>query len=167
MSPPSPELSARLREILDAGGGEPLDPAGAARFLPLLTLDSAARWGLDRDARWILVPEGGQPPTRFAPEAAHLFHEALERKRADFDDAVETAARAHGLPAEEVLFSFPAVEVIRAVLAREAAYLTHLALRWILPTELRALRREIHAVAVARGVPLPVRELAERLTVPE
>ena len=76
MSPPSPELEARLREILDAGGGEPLDPAGASRFLRLLTFESAARWGLDHDARWILVHEGGQPPTRYAPEVAYLFHES-------------------------------------------------------------------------------------------
>jgi len=161
------ELGAQVREILEAGGGEPLDAAGSARFLPLVTLDSGARVGLDHEARWILLPDDGRPAMRYAPEAAYLFHEALEWKRARFDDAVESAAGALGLPAEAVLFSFPAVEVIRAVLAKKAAYLTRLALQWILPTELRELRREIKEVTVTLDMPVPVKDLAGRLIVPE
>jgi hypothetical protein len=169
MMPPmtEPDLGARVREILEAGGGEAQDAAGAARFLLLVTLDSGARVGIDHEARWILLPEDGRPATRYAPEAAYLFHEALEWKRGRFDDAVEAAARALGLPAEAVLFSFPAVEVIRAVLAKEVSYLTRLALQWMLPTELRALRREIQAVTVSLAMPRPVKDLAERLIVPE
>lgn len=158
------DLVPRLREILDAGGGE---PAGAERFVPLLTLDSGARCGLDRDARWLLVPEGDRPPVRFAPATAYLFHEVMEWKRRRFDDAIERAAGAQGLPGEEVLFSFPAVEVIRAVMAKQAAYLTRLALEWIGPTELRVLRREIKEATVTPNMPVPVRDLAERLLVPE
>ncbi len=157
-------LSARVKEILDGGGGE---AAGAGRFLPLCTLDSGSRCGLDPEARWLLVPDDGRPPVRFSPADAHLFHEALEQKRRSFDDAVEEAARAAGLPGDEVLFSFPAVDVIRAVLAKEHPYLTRLALEWIGPTELRLLRAEIRAVTKTTNMPLPVKELAERLIVPE
>jgi hypothetical protein len=161
------DLGTQVREILEAGGGEPIDAAGTSRFLLLVTLDSGARVGIDHEARWILLPEDGRPATRYTPESAYLFHEALEWKRGRFDDAVESAARALGLPAEEVLFSFPAIEVIRAVLAKKAAYLTRLALQWILPTELRTLRAEIKEVTTSLDMPLPVKDLAGRLIVPE
>ncbi|MFT3772116.1 MAG: hypothetical protein QM820_42465 [Minicystis sp.] len=141
--------------------------AEAERFLLLVTLDSGARCGIDREGRWVLVPEDGRAPVRWSEGEAHLFHEALEWKRARFDDAVEEAARALGLPAEDVLFSFPAIEVIRAVLAKQQPYLTRLALQWIGPTELRALRREILAVTRQDNMPVPVKELAARLVVPE
>jgi hypothetical protein len=110
------KLVERLGELIDGGGGE---PAGAERFVPLVTLDSGARCGLDREARWLLLPDDGRPAIRFAAETAYLFHEALEWKRRRFDDALEEGARAHGLPADDVLFAFPAVEVIRAVLDKQ------------------------------------------------
>jgi hypothetical protein len=160
------DLRPQLGALLEAGGGEPL-PGAEARFLPLVTLDSGARCGLDAEARWLLVPDDGGAALTWADAHAHLFHEALEWKRGRFDDAVEDAARALGLPAEEVLFSFPAVAVVRAVLAKEQPYLTRLALQWIRPTEARELRRELLAVARQDGMPAPVRELASRLVVPE
>lgn len=159
----APELVAKLKEILEAGGG---DVAAADRFLPLVTLDSGTRCGLDAEGRWLLVPDDGRPPVRYAPAQAHLFHEPLEWKRRRFDDALEAAARAAGLPAEAVLFAFPAVEVVRAVLAKEHPYLTRLALEWIGPTELRELRAEILAVTKVESMPRPVKDLAERLVVP-
>jgi hypothetical protein len=161
------DLRARVQALLDGGQGDPLPGAGGERFLALVTLDSGARCGLDREARWLLVPDDAGAPLRFSPADAHLFHEPLEWKRARFDDAIEEAARALGLPAEDVLFSFPAVAVIRAVLAKQVAYLTRLALSWIGPTELRELRRDILAVAKSREMPAPVKELADRLVVPE
>jgi hypothetical protein len=159
-------LSARLSSILDGGGGE-LTPGGVDRFLPLVTLDSGARCGLDGKARWILLPDDGRPATRAAPDTAHLFHEVLEWKRARFDDALEAAARASDLPVDEVVFGFPTVDVIRGVLAKEHPYLTRLSLEWLRPTELRALRAELRAVTLCASMPLPVKELAERLIVPE
>ena len=158
-------LAARLQEILDAGGGEPL-PSGGRAF-PLITLESGARCALDREGAWLLLPEDGRPAVRCAPETAHLFHEVLEQKRARFDDAVEAAARAAGLPADEAVFSFPAAAVVRAVLARQHAYLTRLALEWLRTTELRELRGEIRKVGQATDMPLAVRDLADRLVVPE
>jgi hypothetical protein len=160
-------LATRLAELLDAGGGESAPGLGADTFLVLLTLDSGARCGLDRGARWVLAPEDGRPAIRFRAEDAHLFHEALEWKRARFDDALEAAARERGLPADDVVFAFPAVEVIRGVLAKKHPYLTRLALEWIRPTELRELRREIREVTVTDEMPLPVKDLAARLTVKE
>ena len=159
------DLGRRVRELLDGGGGEPTG-TGTDRFVPLLTLDSGARCGLDGQAGWLLVPGAG-PAVRCTPATAHLFHEVLEQKRRHFDDALEASASALNLPGEEVVFAFPAVDVIRAVLAKEHPYLTRLALEWIGPTELRGLRAEIRAVTKAPGMPLPVKELAERLVVPE
>lgn len=167
------ELSARVRAILEGGAGEalpgPVTAGSPGRFLVLVTLDSGARCGLDTEARWLLVPvpEEGRAPIVWAEDTAHLFHEPLEWKRARFDDAVEEAARALGLPAVDVVDSFPVTEVIRAVLAKEQPYLTRLALQWLRPTELRALRRELLAVSRHSGMPVPVKELAERLVVPE
>jgi hypothetical protein len=182
-------LATRLQEILDAGGGEPLGPGPSLppRFLPLVTLDSGARCGLDRDAAWIFLPGDGRPAVRCppatagapaprpttgapAPEppaAAHHFHEVLEWKRSRFDDSVEAAARAAALPVDEAVFSFPAVDVVRAVLAKQHAYMTRLALEWLRTTELRELRAEIVAVGRALDMPVAVKDLAERLTVPE
>ena len=159
-------FSAQVTELLDGGGGEPV-AGGPDRFLPLVTLDSGARCGLDREGRWLLVPGDDRPATRHTPATAHLFHEALEWKRARFDDAIEEAARALGLPAYAVADTFPAVEVIRAVLEKEHPYLTRLALEWIRPTELRELRVELRAVTKAPNLPAPVKDLAERLIVPE
>ncbi len=159
-------LVARLQEILDAGGGDPLPGGSPQRFLPLATLDSGTRCGLDREGGWVLLPDDGRPALRCTPPTAHLFHEVLEWKRSRFDDAVEAAARAAGLPVDEAVFSFPAVAVVRAVLAREHAYLTRLALEWLRTTELRELRAEIVAVSKSPDMPVPVREFAERLTVP-
>jgi len=157
-------LGARLAEILD-GGGEPAP--GADRFLPLVTLDSGARCGLDREGRWLLVPDDGRPATRSTPDTAHLFHEVLEWKRPRFDDALEAGARAAELPADEVVFAFPTVDVVRGVLAKQHPYLTRLALEWLHPTELRALRADLREVTRTASMPLPVKELAERLIVPE
>jgi hypothetical protein len=157
------ELAKRVREILDGGGGESV---GEHRFLPLVTLDSGARYGLDAEAGWLIVPAEG-PAVRYDLAVAHLLHEALEWKRDRFDEAIEEGARAAGLPVDDVLFSFPAVEAVRAVLAKDHAYLTRLALQWIRPTELRELRAAIKAVSLAPNMPLPLKDLAERLIVPE
>jgi hypothetical protein len=157
-------IAVPLAELLDGGGGEPL---GDGRFLALVTLDSGARCGLDREARWLLVPDDGRAPVRFEVESAHLFHEVLERRRGRFDDALEAAARAHGLSPDDVVLAFPAIDVVRAVLAKQHPYLTRLALEWLGPTELRALRSEIREVTRTPNMPLAVKELAERLVVPE
>lgn len=160
------DLQAAVRAILDGGAGDPLPGAGD-RFLPLVTLDSGARLGLDGEARWVLVPDDGRAAVRWDDATAHLFHEPLEWKRSRFDDAVEDAARGAGLPPEAVVDVFPAIEIARAVLAKQVDYLTRLALLWLRPSELRPLRKEILAVARARETPAPLRDLAERLVVPE
>jgi hypothetical protein len=157
------DLGAQVRALLEGGGGE---AAGERRVLPLVTLDSGARYALDGDLKWLILPEQG-PPVPFTLENAYLMHEVLEWKRDRFDTAVEDAARALGLPALEVVFTFPSVEVIRAVMARGANYLTRLALEWIRPSELRELRKDILAVTTMPGIVVPVKEFAQRLVVPE
>lgn len=156
-------LRDRVRELLEAGGGEPLE---GGRFLPLVTLESGARVGLDSAAAWVFAPDGGAAQV-FAPDRAQVFFEVLESKRDDFDADIEAAARAAGLPAEEVVFSFPATEVVRAVLAKGLPTMTRLALSWLRLTEVRALRTEIVAVSRDPTMPAAIRDLAERLTVPE
>lgn len=157
-------LATRVRELLEAGGGEPL---ADGRFVPLATLESGARVGINAHAAWVHVPDPDGPARVFKAEQAHSFYEVLETKRHDFDDAIEAAAAAAGLPAEEVLFSFPAIPIIRAVLARGFPYLTRLALLWIRNTELRELRAEILEVSRSLEMPTPIRDLAAHLVVPE
>jgi hypothetical protein len=154
-------LRARIAEVLGRGEG-----AGEPRFLPLLTLDSGARYGLDAELRWILVAAEGGAVVAIDMDTVHLLHEAIEWKREAFDEALAEAARTHNLPEDEVVFSFPVAALIRAVLEKRISYLTRLALAWLRPSELRELRVEILAVSKDSFMPAPVRGLAERLVVP-
>lgn len=164
------ELLERMRAILDGGGGEAF---GDARFVPLVTLESEARCGLElrleTKARlvWVSAPSDGRPLVRAEPGQEHLLYEVLETKRDDFEDRLAEGALAAGLPAEATVLAFPAIAVVRAVLAKEHAYLSRLALQWLLPSELRELRVDILRVIAARDMPTPVKDLAKRLVVPE
>ena len=155
-------LSARIAEIFATGGGE-----GEPRFLPLLTLDSGARYALDAELRWVVVAADGGGAVVIGKDNVHLLHEAIEWKRDRFDDALAEAARALELPEDELVFSFPVTEVVRALLEKRVSYFTRLALAWLRPTELRALRPELDFVAKDSFMPGPVRGLAERLVVPK
>lgn len=160
-APMESTLGARIAEIFAKGGGE-----GEPRFLPLVTLDSEARCGLDAELRWIVAAaEGGA--VVIGKDNVHLLHEVVEWKRDRFDDALTEAARALALPEDEVVFSFPVIDLVRALLDKRVSYLTGLALRWLRPTELRALRTELLFVSKDSFMPAPVRGLAERLVVPE
>lgn len=154
-------LRARVIEVLDRGEG-----TAEPRFLPLLTLDSGARYGLNAELRWILAAAEGGALVTIDLDTVHLLHEAIEWKRERFDEALTEAARAHGLPEDELVFAFPVAALIRAVLEKRISYLTRLALAWLRPSELRELRIEILAVAKDSFLPAPVRGLAERLVVP-
>ncbi|WP_437682760.1 hypothetical protein [Sorangium sp. So ce131] len=156
-------LKEQVCALLEAGGGEPLD---GGRFLPLVTLESGARVGLDGSAAWVFAPEGGAAQV-FAPERGQVFFEVLESRRDDFDARLEEAARAAGLPPEEVAFSFPAEQVVRSVLSKGLPTMTRLALSWLRLTEVRALRADIAAVSRDPTMPGAIRDLAERLTVRE
>jgi hypothetical protein len=155
-------LAAQLREALDAGRGLVL---GGRPALVLATLESGARVALDADARWFLVNAEGSVREATAGDE-HVLYEALEQKRTDFEAALEQGARAAGVDPDAVVLAFPAVAVVRAVLARRVPYLVRLALLWLLPTELRELRDDIVRVSKGSDLPLPVRELAEHLVVP-
>jgi hypothetical protein len=157
-------LRERVQAVLDAGGGQTAD---GHRFLPLITLESGGRYGLDADLRWLVVSPDGAAVSVFTPSSGHLMHEALEWKREAFDGALEAAARSFDLPVDDVVFSFPVFDVIRAVFARKSSYMTRLALQWLRPTELRELRADIKAILDQPNMPRPVKDLAERLVVPE
>lgn len=158
------ELLARVRAVLDEGKGATKD--GRA-FVPIVTLESETVIGIDRDGRWLAVPPDTREPLAFGPEREHVLCEALEWKRAAFDDAIEAGASACGLPADEVLLAFPSVPLARAILRKESGYLVRLALQWLLPSELREARPEIVEVTKRSGLPSPVKDLAARLLVPE
>ncbi|MEP7126923.1 MAG: hypothetical protein ABJE95_38685 [Byssovorax sp.] len=154
-------LAEQIAEIFAKGEG-----FGEPPFLPLVTLDSEARYGLDAGARWILaVPEAA--PLVIGKSNVHLLHEALEWKRTRFDDAVTESARALGLPEDEIVDSFPVFDLVRAIFEKKTSYLTRLALAWLRPSELREVRSEILLVSKDKFMPAPVRGLAERLVVPE
>ncbi len=156
-------LSEAVREALDAGRGEVL---GGRAVLPLVTLESGGRVAIDAELGWsLLMPDGSVRPATAGEE--HVLYEAVEQKRAEFEGAIEDAARAVGLDPDAVVLAFPSTGVVRAVLARRVPFLVSLALRWLLPSELRELRPDILRVAQGSDLPRPVRELAEHLVVPE
>lgn len=162
MAPMESPLAARIAEIFARGEGQ-----GEPPFLPLVTLDSEARYGLDAERRWILAGPEGAAPLVISKSNVHLFHEALEWKRSRFDDAVTDAARALGLPEDEVVDSFPVFDLVRAMFERRVVFLTRLSLAWLRPSELREVRAEILVVSKDPLMPAPVRDLATRLVVPE
>jgi hypothetical protein len=149
----------KLAEILAAR------PPGDAST-PLVTLESGAVISLDRSAHWIHTSSEGLM-TQFTAATGHVFAEVVEQPRDTFDDALAASARAAELPSDEVVFAFPALDVVRAVLAKNYAYLTRLALLWIRPSELREMRAEIILVTETPNIPGPVKDLARRLTVAE
>ncbi|MEO7331235.1 MAG: hypothetical protein ABI193_21850 [Minicystis sp.] len=156
-------LRARVQEILEHGGGEQV---GDARVLPLVTLESGARQGLDGAARWALIPAESGAPVVIDEGNVHLLHEAIEQRRDDFDEAIEQQARALDLPVDELLFSYPVTALVRSILVKRSSYLTRLALAFLRTTELRALREEILVVTRDSAMPGPVKDLAMRLVVP-
>jgi len=140
---------------------------GEHHFLTLLSLE-AARYGVVQfaqaaDLGWALVKDGELVAFRAGTEKH--FIELLEHPRSDIEAELERSVRTHGLPAE-VAWSFPAIDLVRAMIATGSPHFTRVALAWLLPTELRELRSEIQRVADDPSMLVPVRELARRLIVP-
>lgn len=157
------QLREKMAEIVETGVGEQL---GDARWVPLTQLDSGARVGLDGQAGWVTERPTTSELHRFSPDAAPHFAEIVEWSRDDFEERIGASARALGLDPEAVVFSFPAVALVRALLDRPSVHFVRLALLWLVPSEFREARAEIVAVATNRGMPKVVRDLAQRLTVP-
>lgn len=157
-------LGAAVRGLIEAGKGEQIK---GLVVLPLLTLESETRLAIDADLRWIALPPDDRAPFIHGPGAEHVLSEVIEWKRDDFESRLEEGARAHGLPPDEVVFAFPAVGVLRGVLGKAFPYYTRLALLWVRPTELRELRADLLAVSKTPNMPTPIKDLAERLVVPE
>lgn len=155
-------LGSRVQEIFEQGGGEVL---GGVAWLPLVTLESGARQGIDRSLRWVHISAEGAPVV-IGDDNVHLLHEALEWRRDRFDEALEESARELGLPADDLLFAYPVTALVRVVLAKRSSYLSRLALTFLRTTELRPLREDILAVTRDPTMPTPIKDLAERLVVP-
>lgn len=155
-------LTEKIAEIFARGEGQ-----GEPPFLPLVTLDSDARYGLDAQLRWILAGPDGAAPVVIDKGNVHLLHEALEWKRSRFDDAVADSARALGLPEDEIVDSFPVFDLVRALFERRVVFLTRISLEWLRNSELREVRAEILAVSKDPKMPGPIRDLAARRVVPE
>ncbi|TKD08656.1 hypothetical protein [Polyangium fumosum] len=152
-----------VRAIAAEGKGESI---GGSVFLPFVTLDSGARVGTDADGTFVLASAEGDTITPYSAEDAHVFHEVLEWKRDRFDDKLDEAGRALGLPEFEASLAFPAFGVVRAVLAKNMNYTTLLALAWLRPSELREVQADIRRVAEDKRLPTSTREFAQRLVVP-
>ena len=160
----SEELSARVREAFEAGKGK---TKNGIAYLPLATLESETVIGLDAELRWLAVPPDDRAPFIYGPGTEHVLSEVIEWKRANLETALESGAAALGLPADDVLFSFPTVGIVRGILGKQSGYLIRLALQWLRTTELRELRADIVRVAEDKCLPRPVKDLASRLIVPE
>ncbi len=156
------EVAQAWATIVAEGRAQQL--AGVA-FLPLIELPSTMAYGLTEGPRW--ARRHGEQMIVFSEQAAVSFVEALEQPRRDFEATLEKNAAAHGLPGPETAWSFPAQQLISAMLRSETAHFVQLGLRWILPTELRPLRPLIHAVAERSDLSQSLRDLAVHLRVPE
>lgn len=179
------DVTSALRERLLADAGA-IERVGGDAFFGLLTFESGCRIGLalgdaeQAAACWAAVSgpamdgaavDGaavdGAVLTKFAESDAIKFVELIEHPRADIEARIEQAAKELELPAQSVVFSLPVVELVRAMLEKERAHFCRQCLLWLLPSELRALRAEIAAVAENELLPRQLRDLAARLVVPE
>ncbi len=155
-------VETRIHELVEAGAGEIVF---ATRFFPLVELDSGTRVGLDAQARFTITHPDAL--VVYEAEEGHMFHEVLEMKRNQFDDALEQGAKTLGLPPIEVSLSFPASGIVRAVLVKNMHYTTRLALQWLRPSEVRDVQVEIRRIVEDRKNPTVLRDFAKRLLVPE
>ncbi|MFP6683708.1 MAG: hypothetical protein VB934_03310, partial [Polyangiaceae bacterium] len=81
--------------------------------------------------------------------------------------AARTGAQTCGLPSDLVEASMPVVELVRAVLVSRSVFGCRRALRWLWPSELRAIRAELLELADDSAMPQAVRQLAAHLVVTE
>ena len=145
------------------------------RFVALLTLDSGMRYGLHFDVdeqgvvthapAWAVEREGAL--TCFDVDTAKHFVEVLEHDRRQFEERLEARAREVGLPEMDVVFSFPAFDLVRAMMSSESHHYMRLGMSWLLPSELRELRAALITIRDNGELPDRLRSLAHRLVVPE
>ena len=141
------------------------DTVGDDPFLSLFELDSGMAFGLTEGPRW--ARRQGDTLVVFSEQTAVSFVEAMEVPRRDFEATLEENAAARGMPGAETAWSFPAPALIRCMLASETLHFVGLALHWILPTELRALRPDIDAVTKREDISRSLCDFAVHLRVRE
>ena len=122
------QLQDRLAELLAAGQGERV---GSETYLPILGLESDTRYGLCSDGSWVAHRPNAATLVRLAEGTEPHFCEAVECKRATFEELLAAGAKTLGLDPEALTFSFPSVAVVRALLHRQSVHFTRLALLWL------------------------------------
>jgi hypothetical protein len=160
----SNELASRIHDAFEKGLAQ---EKFGVRFLSLAKLESGTEIAFDRSMRWLAVPSDEREPFVYGEGTEHVLTEAIESKRDDFEALLARGATALGLPPDDVVLAFPSVGLVRAVLAKPSTYLMRLALQWIHPSELRDLRADLVRVSQDKLLPRPIKDLAERLIVPE
>jgi hypothetical protein len=136
-------------------------------FLPIFGLSSGTQFGFDGDGHWVLHGAGQPGLRRLAEGSESHFLEWVEQPREEIETAVSDGAAECGLPVDLVVASFPAVQLVAALIASRNTHGCRLALKWLLPSELRPLRGELAELAADRAMPNPIRDLAAHLVVPE
>ena len=157
-----------LARVSDLATALAAQQPGDDRIVVLMTLESGSRYGLTLvgdHPTW--ARDDGSAVTIFGEGTERAFVEVFEQSRSEFDTLVDSGAAQAGLPVEAALFSFPVEALVRAMLATRSAHYCRLALAWLLPSELRPLRADIAPVASDTSMPHDIRDLAERLVVPE
>lgn len=156
-----------LRERIDALIAEESDAvrtvAGQA-YVEVLALDHS--YGIvalgEEEIDWAVVE--GDEIYRFMG-GEKRFVELLDIPRRDFEEQLEASARAAGLPPEDTLFSFDAPRLVETILATRSQHFCRVGLKWLLPSELRALSPAMRRLAADEDMPRDIRELAEHLAV--
>jgi hypothetical protein len=143
-----------------------LDSVEGRPFLTLVTMESGMQFGLvERDGALCWARAASGVLVFFEPGTERRFLEWFEEDREAFEDAIAEAASTRGFDGRAVADSVPAMALVEGILALRTPLVCRLALRWVLPTELRPLRSAIAGVAADRTLPQDVRDLAERMTV--
>jgi hypothetical protein len=152
-------LQEKIAELCEAGPGRMV---GEQVFLPLLTLESGRDYGLDGAARWTMC-EADATLVVFDDDTSLRFVELLEHERRGVEDRLEGRAAELGLPVDDVVLAMPAVELLAAVFASPSAHFVRLAIAWMLPSEIPALRKQLAEVADRSALPVALREHVRRL----
>jgi hypothetical protein len=152
-------LQERIAELCESGVGRKL---ADDLFLPLMTLDSGRDYGLDGEARWAMIDDQGGL-VRFDEQSARHFVELLEHARREVEERLERRAAELELPVDDVVLAMPALELLAAMFGSPSPHFVRLALGWMLPSEIAALRGQLAEIAERSNLPLAVRDHARRL----
>lgn len=160
-------MSDEVREaVASKVEAEEVEHVGADVFIPIFSLESGTRFGLDEHGGWAMVEAGAQQLIQFQTGKEMYFLELLEHARDAVEVQIGEGAAKQGLPSDGVTWSLPAIELVRVVCQLRKPHFCRLALLWLLPSELRELRDELAALSEDHKLPQALRDLASRLAGP-